>query len=197
MFVLNRIYIKIVQCETKSPIFPTGRCSSCWETSFEELYCECGAEVIYPPIPCGTRRPTCNRPCSREHSCDHEVLHNCHSEPTCPPCSVLTQRWCHGKHELRKAVPCHVKEISCGLSCNKPLACGRHKCITMCHAGLCERPGQQCTQPCTTARELCGHICAAPCHEGKCPDTPCKEMVKVRTIPVIMLIHVKAIAMTL
>lgn len=156
-----------------------GRCSSCWETSFEELYCECGAEVIYPPIPCGTRRPTCNRPCSREHSCDHEVLHNCHSEPTCPPCSVLTQRWCHGKHELRKAVPCHVKEISCGLSCNKPLACGRHKCITMCHAGLCERPGQQCTQPCTTARELCGHICAAPCHEGKCPDTPCKEMVKV------------------
>ncbi|XP_011871013.1 PREDICTED: protein shuttle craft [Vollenhovia emeryi] len=156
-----------------------GRCSPCWESSFEELYCECGAEVIYPPVPCGTRRPTCNRPCSREHICDHEVLHNCHSEPTCPPCSVLTQRWCHGKHELRKAVPCHVKEISCGLPCNKPLTCGRHKCITMCHAGPCERPGQQCMQPCTTTRELCGHICAAPCHEGKCPDAPCKEMVKV------------------
>jgi len=31
-------------------------------------------------------------------------------------------------------------------------------------------------------RELCGHICAAPCHEGKCPDMPCKEMVKVKTI---------------
>ncbi|XP_011643154.1 protein shuttle craft [Pogonomyrmex barbatus] len=156
-----------------------GRCSLCLESSFEELYCECGAEVIYPPVPCGTRRPTCNRPCSREHSCDHEVLHNCHSEPTCPPCSVLTQRWCHGKHELRKAVPCHVKEISCGLPCNKPLICGRHKCITMCHSGPCEKSGQQCTQPCTTTRELCGHICAAPCHEGKCPDTPCKEMVKV------------------
>ncbi|XP_071555315.1 protein shuttle craft [Temnothorax nylanderi] len=156
-----------------------GRCAPCWESSFEELYCECGAEVIYPPVPCGTRRPTCNRPCSREHLCDHEVLHNCHSEPTCPPCSVLTQRWCHGRHELRKAVPCHVKEISCGLPCNKPLTCGRHKCITMCHSGPCERPGQQCTQPCVTTRELCGHICAAPCHEGKCPDTPCKEMVKV------------------
>lgn len=156
-----------------------GRCSSCWQSSFEELYCECGAEVIYPPVPCGTRRPACNRPCSREHSCDHEVLHNCHSEPTCPPCGVLTQRWCHGKHELRKAVPCHVKEISCGLSCNKPLTCGRHKCITMCHAGPCERPEQQCIQPCNTTRELCGHICAAPCHEGKCPDMPCKEMVKV------------------
>ncbi|KAL0122646.1 hypothetical protein PUN28_007399 [Cardiocondyla obscurior] len=156
-----------------------GRCSPCWESSFEELYCECGSEVIYPPVPCGTRRPTCNRPCSREHQCNHEVLHNCHSEPTCTPCSVLTQRWCHGRHELRNAVPCHVKEISCGLPCNKPLACGWHKCITMCHAGPCERPGQQCTQPCATIRELCGHICGAPCHEGKCPDTPCKEMVKV------------------
>ncbi|KYM96321.1 PREDICTED: protein shuttle craft [Cyphomyrmex costatus] len=156
-----------------------GRCSPCLESSFEELYCECGAEVIYPPVPCGTRRPTCNRPCSREHLCNHEVLHNCHSEPTCPPCSVLTQRWCHGRHELRKAVPCHVKEISCGLPCNKPLTCGRHKCITMCHAGPCERAGQQCTQPCTTTRELCGHICAAPCHEGRCPDMPCKETVKV------------------
>lgn len=150
------------------------------------MYCECGAEVIYPPVPCGTRRPTCNRPCSREHSCDHEVLHNCHSEPTCPPCGVLTQRWCHGNHELRKAVPCHVNEISCGLPCNKPLSCGRHKCIIMCHAGSCERSGQQCMQPCTTTRELCGHICAAPCHEGKCPDLPCKEMVKVRRISVFM-----------
>ena len=34
-------------------------------------------------------------------------------------------------------------------------------------------------KPCTTPREMCGHVCAAPCHEGKCPDTPCKEMVKV------------------
>lgn len=57
----------------------------------------------------------------------------------------------------------------------------------MCHAGPCEKPGQQCTQPCTTMRELCGHICAASCHEGKCPDTPCKEMVKVKTISIFIL----------
>lgn len=156
-----------------------GRCQPCWRSSFDELYCECGSSVIYPPVPCGTRRPVCDKPCSRQHSCGHEVLHNCHSEITCPPCTVLTQRWCHGKHELRKAVPCHVNEISCGLSCNKPISCGRHKCITICHPGPCEKPGQQCSQPCTTLREMCGHICAAPCHEGKCPDTPCKEMVKV------------------
>ncbi|XP_031827096.2 nuclear transcription factor, X-box binding stc [Nomia melanderi] len=156
-----------------------GRCQPCWRSSFEELYCECGAAVIYPPVPCGTRRPICDRPCSRQHPCGHEVFHNCHNESTCPPCTVLTQRWCHGKHELRKAVPCYVDEISCGLPCNKPISCGRHKCITICHPGPCERPGQQCTQPCTTPREMCGHVCAAPCHDGKCLDTPCKEMVKV------------------
>lgn len=156
-----------------------GRCQPCWRSSFEELYCECGAAVRYPPVPCGTRRPVCDKPCSRQHSCGHEVLHNCHSEPTCPPCTVLTQRWCHGKHELRKAVACYVTEISCGLPCNKPISCGRHKCISTCHSGPCEKPGQQCTQPCTTPRELCGHICGAPCHEGKCPDMPCKEIVKV------------------
>ncbi|XP_066597251.1 protein shuttle craft [Prorops nasuta] len=156
-----------------------GRCQPCWRSSFDELYCECGAAVIYPPVPCGTRRPFCERPCSREHPCGHQVLHNCHSDPTCPPCTVLTQKWCYGKHELRKAVPCHVNEISCGLSCNKPISCGRHKCINTCHPGPCEKPGQQCVQPCTNPREICGHICGAPCHEGPCPDIPCKEMVKV------------------
>ncbi|KAK2584040.1 hypothetical protein KPH14_006491 [Odynerus spinipes] len=156
-----------------------GRCQPCWRSSFDELYCECGTAVIYPPVPCGTRRPVCDKPCSRDHPCGHEVFHNCHSESSCPPCTYLTEKWCYGKHELRKAVPCYVNEISCGMPCNKPLPCGRHKCITTCHPGPCEKPGQQCTQPCTTLRELCGHICAVPCHDGKCPDTPCKEMVKV------------------
>ncbi|KAJ8684013.1 hypothetical protein QAD02_019805 [Eretmocerus hayati] len=156
-----------------------GRCQPCWRSSFDELYCECGAEVIYPPVACGTRRPACSKPCTREHPCGHEVLHNCHSDATCPPCSVLTQKWCYGKHELRKAVPCYVNDVSCGLPCAKPISCGRHKCVQNCHVGPCEKPGQQCVQPCTVPRDLCGHPCAAPCHEGKCPDTPCKVMVKV------------------
>ncbi|XP_058799057.1 protein shuttle craft-like [Phymastichus coffea] len=156
-----------------------GRCQPCWRSSFEELYCECGAKCIDPPVPCGTRRPACDQPCSREHSCDHPVLHHCHSDPECPPCSILSEKWCYGKHELRKSVPCYLNEISCGLPCNKLISCGRHKCIQMCHSGPCEKPGQICVQPCTMPRELCGHSCAAPCHEGKCPDVPCKEMVKV------------------
>ncbi|KAJ1528779.1 hypothetical protein ONE63_007163 [Megalurothrips usitatus] len=156
-----------------------GHCQPCWRTSFEELYCECGVEVLYPPVPCGTKLPPCRRPCSREHDCEHPPLHNCHSEPNCPPCTVLTQKYCYGNHELRKSIPCHLKEFSCGLPCNKDLPCGSHKCIQLCHKGDCLRPGVTCTQPCVSLRPACQHPCSASCHSGSCPDIPCKEMVKV------------------
>lgn len=79
--------------------------------------------------------------------------------------------------QLRKSVPCHQTELSCGLPCNMNLPCGRHRCILPCHKGSCLKEGQTCTQPCTTPRSICGHICASPCHDGPCPDTLCKEMV--------------------
>ncbi|KAK3932809.1 Protein shuttle craft [Frankliniella fusca] len=156
-----------------------GHCQPCWRTSFEELFCECGAEVLYPPVPCGTKPPPCSRPCSRQHDCEHPALHPCHSDTNCPPCTVLTQKYCYGNHELRKSIPCHQKEFSCGLPCNKELPCGRHKCIQLCHKEECLRPGAVCTQPCTVPRPTCQHPCSAPCHEGSCPDVPCKETVRV------------------
>ncbi|KAK7829186.1 hypothetical protein U0070_012657 [Myodes glareolus] len=39
--------------------------------SFDELTCHCGASVIYPPVPCGTRPPECTQTCARVHECDH------------------------------------------------------------------------------------------------------------------------------
>ena len=48
-----------------------GRCNKCLESSFEELTCHCGEEVIYPPVPCNTPPPICNRPCNRMHACQH------------------------------------------------------------------------------------------------------------------------------
>ena len=62
-----------------------------------------------------------------------QVQHSCHSEAQCPPCPVLTQKWCHGSHELRSNIPCYLSEISCGLACNKPLQCSVHKCLQTCH----------------------------------------------------------------
>ena len=45
--------------------------SVCVCSGFEELTCRCGAEVIYPPVPCGTKPPPCHRTCTRQHNCDH------------------------------------------------------------------------------------------------------------------------------
>lgn len=45
-----------------SPAAPPG---------FDELSCHCGASVIYPPVPCGTRPPECTQTCARVHDCDH------------------------------------------------------------------------------------------------------------------------------
>lgn len=91
-----------------------GRCLPCYRSSFDELYCECGANVIYPPVPCGTKRPPCDKPCSRQHACDHEVTHNCHSAQNCPPCMAFTKKYCHGRHEQRNIIPCSQKDFSCG-----------------------------------------------------------------------------------
>ena len=47
---------------------------------FDELMCNCGAEVMFPPIPCGTLPPECHRPCTRQHVCHH-------------PGNLLTHSW--------------------------------------------------------------------------------------------------------
>jgi len=35
--------------------------------------------------------------------------------------------------QLRNNIPCHMKAISCGKPCLKPLSCGQHKCPQICH----------------------------------------------------------------
>lgn len=79
-----------------------GACPSCPHVSFDELYCRCGAQVVFPPVACGVRPPDCPNPCTRPHPCGHQVLHNCHDEEACPPCAVLGEKWCYGKHEVRQ-----------------------------------------------------------------------------------------------
>ncbi|CAH1789962.1 unnamed protein product [Owenia fusiformis] len=170
-----------------------GNCPPCWQASFDELTCYCGVEVLYPPIPCGTEPPECQQTCTRLHDCEHPVLHNCHSDEKCPPCTSLTKRRCMGGHEVRNNIPCHLKDISCGLPCNKPLSCGRHKCIQTCHKplscgrhkciqtchkGFCEDEEFECAQACTLKRKECGHPCNQRCHgEDTCPQSICKAPV--------------------
>lgn len=114
-----------------------GQCSPCANISYSELSCECGRTVLHPPIACGTPRPVCRFPCSRDHPCGHSQNHTC-SELPCPPCPELVSKMCAGGHELRKHIPCHVKTVGCGKVCRKSLCCGFHSCPSKCHAGPCE-----------------------------------------------------------
>lgn len=157
-----------------------GNCEPCWQSSFDELTCHCGLTVLYPPIPCGTKPPECKNTCTRRHECDHPVFHNCHSEEKCPPCTYLTQKWCMGNHEQRSNIPCHLHDISCGLTCNKDLPCEMHRCRRICHRGECLGEAA-CQQPCVRPRPDCGHPCAAPCHKGSsCPSTTCTAKVSLQ-----------------
>nr|XP_057916740.1 transcriptional repressor NF-X1 [Doryrhamphus excisus] len=157
-----------------------GNCEPCWQSSFDELTCHCGVSVLYPPIPCGTSPPECKNACTRRHECDHPVFHNCHSEEKCPPCTYLTQKWCMGKHEQRSNIPCHLQDISCGLTCDKALPCDMHRCKRICHRGDC-LAGGPCKQPCTLPRADCGHACSAPCHTGAdCPQNACHAKVALQ-----------------
>ncbi|XP_064455279.1 protein shuttle craft-like [Ornithodoros turicata] len=155
-----------------------GNCHTCWNVSFEDLACHCGSTSISPPVPCGTRPPECSQPCLRPHPCGHTVTHTCHSEDFCPPCAALTEKWCYGRHEKRKAVPCFLEGLSCGMPCNKELGCGLHRCKSTCHAGPC-LTSDACEQPCPRPRPSCGHPCAEACHTGNCPSTPCKAAVTI------------------
>ncbi|VVD04483.1 unnamed protein product [Leptidea sinapis] len=108
----------------------------CQRKCNKELRCSCGAEVILPPVRCGTKPPACGATCARARACGHEPHHSCHAGD-CPPCVVLTTKMCYGNHEERKTIPCSQEEFSCGLPCGKPLPCGKHTCIKTCHKGPC------------------------------------------------------------
>jgi transcriptional repressor NF-X1 len=111
-------------------------------------------------------------------ACGHPPSHNCHPDANgCPPCTTLCEKFCYGKHEKRKNIPCHLNEVSCGKACGRPMKCGKHTCPVTCHPGSCP---STCTQPCPVQRIDCDHSCSLPCHEGNCPGTPCREKVKVQ-----------------
>eukprot|EP01102_Stenamoeba_stenopodia_P016353 TRINITY_DN5713_c0_g1_i1.p1 TRINITY_DN5713_c0_g1~~TRINITY_DN5713_c0_g1_i1.p1 ORF type:complete len:1139 (-),score=226.25 TRINITY_DN5713_c0_g1_i1:86-3502(-) len=171
-----------------------GRCPPCNMASYNSLRCRCGKTVRNPPIPCGDEiPPDCPHPCSREHACDHQIIHNCHNNEECPPCVVLVSKPCMGKHEVRKNIPCYVKEVSCGKLCEKTLSCGMHTCKRMCHNPPCTdsssttastsstSPFTSCGQACGKERQACEHACQAKCHPGQpCPNTVCREMTTIK-----------------
>ncbi|KAK9450580.1 uncharacterized protein V1518DRAFT_382278 [Limtongia smithiae] len=158
-----------------------GPCQPCLEASFEELTCHCGRTKTMPPVPCGAVPPVCNYQCARPTVCGHPaVQHNCHGDDEdCPRCPYLVERRCMCGKSLMKNQPCSRQNVSCGVICNKLLACGSHRCRKPCHReGECESP---CKQPCGMTKQ-CGHPDEMPCHAPfQCPETkPCSVLVEVR-----------------
>ncbi|KAF9332839.1 FKBP12-associated protein [Linnemannia elongata] len=173
---------KKLQCgvHTCEMLCHKGHCNPCLDASFDELSCNCGRTVLYPPIACGTSIPKCRYTCTRERACGHDShsTHPCHpdSEP-CPPCIVLVAKPCMCRKSKMPNVPCHVTQPSCGKICGKRLDCGIHKCIKSCHTGECTT--EPCSQSCPRPRKSCGHRCGLTCHgQDACPENrPCQTMV--------------------
>ncbi|CAF0802157.1 unnamed protein product [Brachionus calyciflorus] len=159
-----------------------GSCKRCLVASFEERVCDCSKTIQYPPIRCGTKPLDCPHPCSRTHSCEHPVTHNCHWETNCPPCSFLTSKMCMGNHEVRHNIPCYMKDVGCGKPCGKQLPNCSHKCVRTCHKGDCmDTEYKSCTQLCKKLRPHCDHSCNSACHgDTPCPDTVCQELIQAK-----------------
>lgn len=175
----RKLECKIHRCEETCH---RGNCHTCYNVSFEELTCHCEAEVVFPPIPCGTKPPECQKLCARQHSCYHPVNHSCHDEDKCPPCVVLMKKQCNCGKVLRSNIPCHQTNVSCGAPCKKSLPCG-HSCMKLCHPDHCVEEGEICTQPCSIMRVECIHPCALPCHYGTvCPPSKCKTLITLRCL---------------
>lgn len=158
-----------------------GQCGDCANIGWEELSCHCGSSILYPPVPCGAHRPSCNRPCRRPHDCDHPVKHECHDDSEkCPPCTMFVLRSCFCGAESKENVYCYQPGYSCGRTCKKKLPCGVHSCERVCHVGSCQAETVTCTQPCPMIRSNCKHPCSQACHgQSLCPRTECKKSVEV------------------
>ncbi|XP_075230227.1 NF-X1-type zinc finger protein NFXL1 [Lycorma delicatula] len=157
-------------------------------------YCFCGKTEdpkFHPwlvPHSCGE---TCNR--ELQPKCGHNCLLLCHPGP-CPPCPKTVKSKCYCGRSNPQPQRCSNKFWSCGQSCGRKLACGRHLCDNVCHGGDCPSCPERSTQSCmcgnkTVIRECaepqwhcdkvcdkkldCGnHRCKEVCHKGDCGPCP-------------------------
>lgn len=184
--ICTRVCGRTLKCgrHTCPELCHKGACNTCREAIFEEISCNCGRSILYPPQPCGTQPPPCSFPCERPKPCGHpQTAHNCHTNAdTCPKCPFLTEKECLCGKKVMKNVPCWLTDARCGHICGQPLKCGSHSCKKDCHRpGECEDATKPCQQACGKSKTLCGHPCTEPCHAPyPCPEkSPCQSMITV------------------
>lgn len=155
-----------------------GNCPKCPIIINQAITCQCGKTRLNPPLPCGTKPPECDQPCTRQRPCGHPCSLNCH-QGDCPPCTFPVSKKCICGKEVIANVSCS-KEAMCLEPCNKAMSCG-HPCLVVCHTGRCPKDADAngCGKKCGKLK-ICGHQCLYPCHPGKeCPNEECKTEIRV------------------
>ncbi|XP_041358190.1 NF-X1-type zinc finger protein NFXL1-like [Gigantopelta aegis] len=173
----------------QQPCHP-GECAACPKTS--EQKCLCGRQKTLRP--CASPGWQCDQPCGRTLQCGNHICETlCHTGK-CGACPRSGKRSCPcGKTEY--SLPCTEDIPTCGDTCGKVLACGRHACTQRCHLGSCGpclqvaqkccRCGQRqkevpcskeylCDIKCTNYRDCGKHQCKRKCCDGNCP--PCEQI---------------------
>ncbi|XP_050418942.1 transcriptional repressor NF-X1 [Patella vulgata] len=149
--------------------------------------CDCGQ--IKQTVRCGLNIGLkCDTVCGKKLNCGrHDCLVKCHSGQ-CHPCDQSVIQECYGHHTSRTALCGSIEDqemsFCCLQPCNKILACGNHRCESLCHPGDCAAcpllPDQITKCPCgkTELKELSEETrtsCLAPV--PTC-DKPCKKQLK-------------------
>lgn len=179
-------------------------CPQCRKAySFDEIpqfyYCYCG-KTKNPPDQKWLKPHACENLCGKalKPDCGHQCVEKCHPN-RCAPCPKMTSYkcFCGSNQQMRR---CNDKKWSCNQTCNKLLACGKHRCKLICHEGECNQCDQIIMTECLckktkkhipcylkefTCENKCGkpygcegnHVCEKVCHpDGECGVCP-------RTLP--------------
>ncbi|XP_020672053.1 NF-X1-type zinc finger protein NFXL2 isoform X1 [Dendrobium catenatum] len=195
---------KHFSCNQSCPTFLPCRLHSCTERCHDGRCPPCQVKAFYK-CACGKTEEErvcaesdfrCDRPCDGILKCGkHKCSRGCHSGP-CGACPLQGRRTCPcGKKEY-KGASCDEDVPTCGLTCEKMLSCGLHRCPERCHRGICvetcrivvfkacrcgslrkEVPCYQeltCERKCLRMRDCGRHACKHRCCDGECP--PCQEI---------------------
>ncbi|KAJ4972295.1 hypothetical protein NE237_005394 [Protea cynaroides] len=156
-------------------------------------FCFCG-KLENPPSDPWILPHSCGEICGRplKYNCGHECLLLCHPGP-CPSCPKLVKSrcFCGTVEDVRR---CGFKNFSCNGVCSKFLDCGIHRCLEVCHEGMCppcrargiyrcrcDRTEEEreccernfrCAIPCERLLGCGKHFCDEGCHSGPCGVCP-------------------------
>ncbi|KAL9973519.1 hypothetical protein ACROYT_G019988 [Oculina patagonica] len=170
---------KLLSCDHHNCESPchSGDCLPCPKQSIQS--CLCGKSASKRP--CASPEWQCEQVCNKVLSCGHHRCERlCHAD-NCGDCPRTGDRKCPCG-QTTVSLPCTEDVPTCGSTCDKSLACGRHKCTQQCHTGSCGVCRQLVTKSCRCGKReknvLCSQefLCEVKCLKMRqCERHPCKR----------------------